>query len=367
MLHDSPRARCWLEVNTAAILNNLRVTREHMLPDTQLIAVLKADAYGLGIMPVGKLLWANGVRRFSVACLEEAFQLREALPDAWILCMGETLDGNLKGAVSAGIRLTVGAYDSARRISAAACEDGQTAYIHCKVDTGLHRIGLLPGSAAETILRCAELPGISVEGVYTHLALHDRPHDIIQHEALESVLGALKSAGFTPQITHALDSIGLVRYPEWQYQAVRVGAMLYGNAPRGFDGADQVMPTVRFMARVARVTRVSAGELIGYDDDHPLERDTTVATLSVGYADGYPRSLSNCGEVEIRGKRAKNLGLICMDQMMVDVSDIPGVVPGDEAVLLGGGIDLRKYAEIGHLNRNECLAVIGKRVPRIYI
>lgn len=367
MQHDLPRSRCWLEVNTSAILNNLRIARSLMKADTQLIAVLKADAYGLGIVPIGKLLWENGVRRFSVACLEEAFQLREALPDAWILCMGETLDGALDAAVNAEIRLTAGAYESAKRISAAAQRIGKTASVHCKVDTGLHRIGMTPENAAVGILECAKLPGINVEGVYTHLALHDRERDLLQHSALEAVLASLKAEGFAPGMVHMLDSIGLVRYPEWQYQAVRVGAMLYGNAPRGFDQASLIQPTVRFMARVARVNWVKAGECIGYDDDHPLKQDTLVATLTVGYADGYPRAFSFCGTVEIRGKRAKNIGLICMDQMMVDVTDIQDTLPGDEAALLGGGISLNEYAAIGRLNHNECTAVIGKRVPRIYL
>ena len=367
MLHDKTRARCWLEVDTKAVLNNLHVATSLLQNGAQLIAVLKADAYGLGIAKIGKLLWENGVTRFAVACLEEAFELRETLPEAWILCMGETLDGALEEAVQAEIRLTAGACESARRISDAAARTGKTAYIHCKVDTGLHRIGMLPETAAADILKCVRMPNVSVEGAYTHLALHDRRQDELQHEALESVLQALRASGFVPSIVHMLDSIGLVRYPAWQYQAVRVGAMLYGNAPRGFAQRDQIQPTVRFVARVARVTDVKAGQCIGYDDDHPLKQDTKVATLTVGYADGYPRAFSFCGEVEIHGKRAKNIGLICMDQMMVDVSNIPDVMPGDEAVLLGGGISLNEYSDIGHLNHNECTAIIGKRVPRLYL
>lgn len=364
MYCDLPRARCWLEVSTDALLHNLEVTRSLMKPGTTLIAVLKADAYGLGIRPVGQLLFRNGVRHFAVACLEEAFQLREAVPDASILCMGETLDGALKEAVDAEIRLTVGSMESARRVSKAAQECGKNAFIHCKVDTGLHRIGFLPEEAAESIRACAMLPGITVEGIYTHLALHNRETDILQHEAFESVL---RESGIRPPMAHMLDSIGLTRYPDWQYQAVRVGAMLYGNAPRGFDRANEVRPVARFVARVARVSWVKAGEYIGYDDDHPITRDTRVATLTVGYADGYPRAKSFVGEVEIRGQRAKNIGLICMDQMMVDVTDIPDVCPGDEAVLLGGGISMNEYAAAGNLNRNECIAVIGRRVPRIYL
>ena len=365
MLHDLPRSRCWLEVNTNAVISNLNTARSLLRSGAELIAVLKADAYGLGIMPIGRLLWTQGVTRFAVACLEEAFQLRDALPEAWILCMGETLGGAVERAVEAGIRLTVGSEDAAELVSEAAMHCGVPAFVHCKVDTGLHRIGFAPEDAAAHILSCASLPNLQVEGVYTHLALHNAQQDEAQHAAFEKVLLDLQDQGFTPAMAHMLDSIGLVRYPAWQYSAVRVGAMLYGNAPRDMEPGI-IQPTVRFVARVARVFDARAGELIGYDDGHPLERDTRVAALAVGYADGYPRCLSFCGEVEIRGKRARNIGLICMDQMMADVTDIPDVAPGDEATLLGGGISLTEYAATGNLNRNECTAIIGKRVPRIY-
>ena len=364
MNHDLPRARCWLEVRTDAIVHNLSVARSLMRPETDLIAVLKADAYGLGIRPVGQLLWKHGVKRFAVACLEEAFELREALPDAWILCMGETVGGAVKEAIQADIRLTVGSLEAADRIARAARELDRKAFVHCKVDTGLHRIGFWHADAADALRKCAAMPALLIEGIYTHLALHNRDDDMAQHAALQAVL---QTCGLRPPMVHMLDSIGLTRYPDWQYSAVRMGAMLYGNSPRGFDRMDEIQPTVRFVARVARVAWVRAGQCIGYDDDHPLERDARVATLSVGYADGYPRSLSYVGQVEINGQRAKNIGLICMDQMMVDVTEIPDVQLGQEAVLLGDGIGLTEYAALGHLNRNECTAVIGRRVPRIYL
>ena len=364
--HDFPRARCWLEVDAAAVAHNLRLARSLLKPGAELIAVLKANAYGLGLSPIARLLWEQGVRRFAVACLEEAFLLREALPDAWILCMGETLSGNLDAAVSQGVRLTVGSYHAAKRASDAAERTGCSAFLHAKVDTGLHRIGFAPEDAAGEIARCAALSGVRLEGVYTHLALHDRPCDEEQHALLCAVLDGLRGQEIAPPMVHVLDSIGLTRYPAWQYQAVRVGALLFGNPPRGFDRADEARPTVRFCARVARVFTVPKGGRIGYDDEHFLPRDTRVAALSVGYADGYPRALSGVGEVEIAGRRAKCLGLICMDQMMVDVTDIENVRVGDAATLLGGGIPLNEYAAWGHLNRNECTAVIGPRVPRVY-
>ena len=367
MCHDAPRARCYLEVDTAAIAANLAAAQSLLHQHTRLIAVLKADAYGYGLREVGRFLWAQGVRHFAVACLSEAFELRDALPEAWILCMGESLDGALDTAILQGIRLTVGTCESARRISQAAQQVALPARVHFKVDTGLHRIGFEAAAAAEQIACCAALTGIFAEGLYTHLALHNMASDQQQQAAFEAVRAALKARGICSPMGHMLDSIGITRYPKWQYDAVRVGAMLYGNTPNGYAELEKIRPVGRFCARITRVFTVKAGELIGYDDDHPLTRDTRVAVISAGYADGYPRVFSGKGEVEIGFRRARILGLICMDQMMADVTDIPDAAPGDTVTLLGGGISLREYAQRGALNRNECTAIITRRVQRIYL
>ena len=234
--------------------------------------------------------------------------------------------------------------------------------MHLKLDTGLHRLGF---TDVEELLPAIRQEGIIYEGLYSHLALRSREQSIEQHALFERMKTRLEQAGWRFPIVHLLDSIGLVRYPEWQYNAVRVGAFLYGNVPPDYAHFDRRRPVGRFCARITRVALVPAGEGIGYDEA-PLRRDTRVATLSVGYVDGYARSLSGEGEVEIRGKRAKVLGLICMDQMMVDVTDIPEARAGDTAVLLGDGISLNELAAWGHLNRNGVTACIGKRVERIY-
>lgn len=367
MMLDHPRARCWLEVDLAAIKNNLQVVRSRMQADTQLIAVLKADAYGLGAAAVGRYLWENGVRMFAVACLDEAFALREALPDAWILCMGETLGGALEKAVEQKIRLTAGSLQAAIRISEATQEIQRHAYVHFKVDTGLHRIGFDPDEAVDKIEQCAYMSGIVAEGLYTHLALRNRVSDEKQHAAFELVKAGLQERGVTIQYAHMLDSIGLDRYPDWQYNAVRVGALLYGNYPIGFATPEKVKPVARFQARISRVFDAKKGELLGYDDSHPLEHDVRIASVACGYVDGYPRVMSYQGIVLVRGQRAKVAGLMCMDQMMVDVTGIENVRAGDIVTLLGDEMTVREYASIGHMNRNEVTAIIGKRVPRIYV
>jgi len=364
---DHPRSRCWLEVDLSAIKNNLHVAQSFMEKDVQLIAVLKADAYGLGAAQVGRCLWENGVRMFAVASLDEAFVLREALPDAWILCLGETMGGALEMAIKHEIRLTAGSLQAAMRISEATQEIQRQAYVHFKLDTGLHRIGFSPDEAVDKIEQCAYMTGIVAEGLYTHLALHNAESDKMQHAAFEKVKNNLAQRNITFRFAHMLDSIGLVRYPDWQYNAVRVGALLYGNYPRGFANPALVKPVARFQARVTRVFEVKKGEYLGYDDENPMSHDARIATISCGYVDGYPRVMSYKGVILVHGQRAQIAGLLCMDQMMADITDIPGVRPGDIVTLLGDDITLREYAGIGSLNRNEATAVIGKRVPRIYL
>ena len=172
--------------------------------------------------------------------------------------------------------------------------------------------------------------------------------------------------GLPTGLVHALDSIGMVRYPDEQMDAVRTGAWLYGVYPRGYAHPEESRLALTVKARVAQLHRVAAGECLGYDETHPLSRDSLIATISAGYIDGFPR-LNGAGSVEIRGRRAPVAGLVCMDQMMADVTDIPGVAEGDEVILLGGGIGVDEYAAVAGLNRNESLARTGRRVPRVYV
>jgi alanine racemase len=207
---------------------------------------------------------------------------------------------------------------------------------------------------------------IVIEGVFTHLALRDAASDRSQLDLLKSVRDELSARGVSIPMVHALDSIGMVRYPDDHMDAVRTGAWLYGVYPKRYEHPEESQLALTVKTRIAQLHRVPAGECLGYDESHPLNRDSIVATLSAGYIDGYPRQ-NNVGEVEIRGKRAPLVGLVCMDQMMVDVTDIPEAREDDEVILLGSSIGVDEYAEWGRLNRNESLARTGKRVPRVYM
>jgi len=364
--YEEAVSRCWAEVDLSQLVCNYRNALAHLKSGTQLICVLKADAYGLGAPMVAKRLWQEGQRFFAVASYNEAAQLRRELPECEVLILGLAGDVQLDRAIECGMLLTVFSGWYAERVIAAAKRIGKPARAHIKIETGLNRLGMNPQDAADVIEGIAQTGCVQIEGLFTHLALRNQAADREQIDLLTGVRDALHACGVSGFMTHALDSIGMVRYPQDHLDAVRTGAWLYGVYPRGYAHPEESSLAITVKARVAQLHSVGAGECLGYDESHPLHRDSLIATLSCGYIDGYPRQ-NNRGEVEIRGMRAPVAGLVCMDQMMVDVTDIPGVCEGDEVILLGGSIGVDEYAGWANLNRNESLARTGRRVPRVYM
>ncbi len=351
--------------------------------------VLKADAYGLGAVPVARVLLREGADMLAVACLPEAVQLRRAFPDAPILVMGHTPNEFFPEAVSNRITCTIFDYEQAVELSAAARAAGTTAVTHIKVDTGMNRLGLKPelftpfspgsteGSAAGMLARMADLPDLRLEGIFTHLALSDQAGDAAQFAVFSRLLDEAAALGLRFPLRHVCDSIGLMRYPEYRLDMVRAGAVMYGVTPMNTPltaGADMRTP-FRFSTRISRIRPLVAGEGVGYDYTwRAPEGGALVATLPVGYADGYKRCLSNVARVIVRGVTAPVVGLVCMDQCTVDVSAVPGVSEGDEVVLLGGdsaarsgeGIPVLEMANWARTNRNDVICSVGRRVPRVY-
>ncbi|MBR3797245.1 MAG: alanine racemase [Clostridia bacterium] len=364
--YEEAVSRCWAEVDLAQLVRNYQNARKHLSGKTQLICVLKADAYGLGAPMVARRLWQEGQRFFAVASYNEAAQIRRVLPDCDVLILGLCGRQQLVRAIESGMLLTVFSEKYAGEVIACAKEAGKAARMHVKIETGLNRIGLTPENAADVIEKMHESGEAALEGLFTHLALRNKESDRRQIDRLTGVRDALERRGIRIPMVHALDSIGMVRYPEDHMDAVRTGAWLYGVYPRGYAHPEESRLTITVKTRIAQLHAVPAGECLGYDESHPLERDSIVATLSAGYIDGYPRQNSK-GEVEIAGKRAPVVGLVCMDQMMVDVTDIPEAKEGDEVILFGGSIGVDEYAGWASLNRNESLARTGRRVPRVYI
>ena len=366
MDYEQASARCWAEIDLDIVESNYDSARRICGPGVQVIPVMKANAYGLGAMALSRALAAKGAKLIAAAELNEALEIKCACgTDALVL--GMTAPCQMERAIAEGVVCTVYSADMARALDAAAARAGRPARVHIKLDTGLHRLGFDWESAAKELPEVFSLENLRVEGLYTHLALRDRQADEAQIARLRAIVKELRAAGLNCGMIHAVDSIGMVRYPDYRFDAVRTGAWLYGVVPGHYPNENgECRVPVRLMTRVVQLRRVAAGEYLGYDEDHPLARDSVIATLSAGYADGYPR-LNSIGAVEVRGRRAPVAGLVCMDQMTVDVTDIPGVRHGDAVTLLGGGIGLDECAGWAGTNRNDLLSRIGRRVPRVYL
>lgn len=361
-------ARTWAEVDLDTVAANYHSALAELGPGVLHYCVLKANAYGLGAVALGRRLLAEGARQFAVACAAEALELRRALGgDCAILVMGVTMPPEVEAVIGGRITPTVTSLAEARRLSEMAVRRGVTVPVHCKVDTGLNRLGMTVAEAPAVIAEIVSLPGLSFEGLYSHLQRRSPEHDRLQARRLLTVRDALIARGVRVPLLHLLDSIGMWRYPESQFDAVRGAAYLVGHTPQDYARPEALRLAISLYTRIVRIHDVPAGECLGYDDEHPLPTPRRVATLCVGYADGYPREMSHVGEVEIHGRRAKVLGTVCMDLMMADVSGVPQAAVGDVVTLLGGSIDIWTYTGFYGGYNNLALSQISRRVPRVYL
>jgi alanine racemase len=385
--HNFRQVRAMLGSSGAPALAGVKAApQEPRMAAPKAAIVLKADAYGLGAVPVARVLLREGADLLAVACLPEAVQLRRAFPDAPVLVMGHTPSEYFSEAVNDRIICTIFDYGQAAALSAAARAAGIKAAAHIKVDTGMNRLGLKPGdfepgtgteSAAGLLARMKALPDLELEGIFTHLALNDAESDAAQFSMFMKLIGETAALGVDFALRHVCDSIGLMRYPEYRLDMVRAGAVMYGVTPMNtpLTATADIRTPFRFSTRISRLRRLEAGEGVGYDYSFRAPAGgTLIATLPVGYADGFKRDLSNVGYVLVRGVRAPVVGLVCMDQCTVDVGAVSGVSEGDEVVLLGGdsksrpgeGIPVLEMAGWAKTNRNDIICSIGRRVPRIY-
>ncbi len=365
------------EVDLDRIAHNVTVLRRLTRPGTAFMAVVKADGYGHGAAEVAAVALEHGATWLGVAIPEEALALRAAGIGAPILVLGPILPHQAAMVVAAGARATVSGVAEARALGRAARAAGrEPAVVHLKVDTGMGRIGLLPDEAgAERALQVAGQPGVSVEGIFTHFAAADEADKGYTRWQLDRFFGFLEvlaRRGLKPAIRHAANSAGLLEVPESHLDLVRVGIALYGLFPSPEVRREvDLRPALRLVTAVAQVRTVPAGTRVSYGCTWQAGRDTVLAVLPAGYADGYRRALGNRAQVLVGGRRAPVVGHVCMDQTIVDVGDLSGVAPGDEAVLLGeqsgDRITADELAEhLGTINY-EVVTGIGRRVPRVYL
>ena len=363
MTYEDATSRCWLEVDLDAVRENYRSAVSMMNGGARVIPVVKANAYGMNAVEIARTLKGEGAELFAVATTDEAEQLIANVDGIEVLPMGLAGDGAIERLIERRMPICLYSEKSGRRIAEVAEKIGKPARVHVKVDTGLHRLGLEPEEAADFVAELAKGGWIQVEGLFTHLAIHTAEMDAVQTAKLRMVREGLERHGIRVEIMHCVDSIGMARYSHEHMDGARVGAWLYGVTPS--RAREKCRSIAKFRARVSQVRRVQKGELIGYDDDYPIERDSIIATVSAGYVDGTPRK-GDDWTVEIRGRRAAVIGIACMDQLMIDVTDADGVEEGDVVTFVGGGISIEEYSDMGRFNRNEAWARIGRRVPRIY-
>lgn len=336
-----------------------------------LLGVIKADAYGHGVIEVAKEIESD-CAFFGVAVIEEAVELRKAGFATPILVLGRVEPYYSDLLVKYDIRPTIFSFEDAKSLSDEAVRQGKTALYHIAVDTGMSRIGFqVTEKDADICKEIANLPNIEAEGVFTHFATADEKDltkTIKQKEKFSAFVEMLNARGIGPQLKHLNNSAGMMNFDD-HADLVRAGIVIYGMYPSEDLDKEKldVLPAMKWVAEISHVKTLEAGREISYGGTYVTAKETVVATIPVGYADGYPRSLSNIGKVMINGKAAPIIGRVCMDQFMVDVTDIPDVNVGDEAVLVGDGLTMEEVANAAYSFNYELPCRIARRVPRIYI
>lgn len=367
-------------INLDDIAHNVRQVRRAVGPRVLVMAVVKADAYGHGAVPVARTALAGGADRLAVAIVEEGVALREAGIDAPILVMGWTPPGQLALALAHDLDLTVFSPEDARALNDAAARLRRRPRVHIKIDTGMGRLGFRAESAATTAVveRICRLPALDVEGVYTHFAASESDPEFTaqQLEVFGELLAGLRRAGIEFAIRHAANSGAIWGLPPSHLDMVRPGISLYGYHPAGWEAAGRpgmpdLRPALTWVTRVAQVREVGPGTSVSYGRTYVTAGWERLATLPVGYADGFSRGLSGGrGLVLVNGEPVPVVGRVCMDQIVVNVTEAGPVQPGDEVVLLGsqGGWSITADTMGGWLGTisYEVLCGIGRRVPRIY-
>ncbi|MHB8962483.1 MAG: alanine racemase [Saccharofermentanales bacterium] len=370
--------RSWAQVNLDSIAHNVKILRKIVQKNTEIMGVVKADAYGHGTKQVVPVLLENGVTRLAVSMLDEAIELRKNGVEVPVLILGFTDPRRAAEIIEHNVTQTVYSMDLARSLSQAGVQAGRDVRIHIKVDTGMGRVGFLSGfEAVKQISEIGKLKNIVIEGLYTHFSSADEAdpdYTMQQFEKFMSICNELGRLGIQIPIKHVCNSAATIRYPFMHLDMVRTGILLYGMSPSpDVDAAALGFRTAMTLkANIVLIKRTEAGQPISYGRTFTTSRESVIATIPIGYADGYSRTLSNKAEVLINGKRYPVVGTVCMDTCMADITDSDTAVKtGDEVVLFGnsGGesIGIDEIASMMGTINYEVTCLIGKRVPRVYM
>ena len=363
----------WAEINLDAVANNVREAKRLLKPTTKLCAVVKADAYGHGAVPVATEAVRNGADFFAVALSQEGIELRNAGIDKPILILGPM--PIMPGVADNIVRyeLSQAVFDVRRLeiLNQAAETAGKKARVHIAVDTGMSRIGVQVDEAADFAKKVVAYPGIELEGIFSHFCSadeQDKDFTELQYERFEKAVRSIENEGIHIPVKHIANSAGLSELTQYQWDMSRQGITLYGMRPSSaVEGYDECYDSFR-PVMTGFVKDLPAGRTVGYGRTWTAKRPTRLATVLIGYADGLNRLLSNRGYMIVHGRQAPIVGRICMDQAMLDVTDIPDVKVGDEVIVFGGKeLPFEKAAQWAETICYELTCNISKRVPRIYV
>ena len=371
-------SRVYAKIDLDAVAWNMEQMKKNLKEGTEMVAVIKTDGYGHGAVQVASMLESyDYVWGYAVATLDEAVVLRAAEIQKPILVLGCIFPDQYWEMLKYEIRMNVYTKEMAEAISALAVEKGEQAYVHIKLDTGMARLGFsAEESSIEEIKEIAELPNLVLEGVFTHFSKadeEDKTFTMMQLEKFEWMTQRLEEEGVTFPYVHASNSAGIIDVRRADYNLVRAGIAIYGLYPSEEVDKEKVQlkPALSLKSHIAFVKDIPAGTPVSYGGDFVSEHQMRIATIPIGYGDGYPRSLSDTGYVLIRGKKAPIIGRICMDQFMVDVSDIPEVKFGDKVTLIGRDqeeyLPVEKLSELSGRFNYEFVCDLGKRIPRVYV
>lgn len=366
----------WAEINLDNLAHNIREVKRVVKEGTLITAVVKADAYGHGATKVAETFLNNGADRLAVATLSEAIQLRRAGFDAPILILGYTPEHQFEKVIGYDIIQTIYTYEHGIAFSRTAEKLGKTGIVHIKIDTGMSRLGFQVNmDTVNQISEICKLPYIEVEGIFTHFAVADEKDKTFTREQFnkfQKLVKELENIGIKIPIKHVSNSAAIIDLPEYNLDMVRAGIMLYGLYPS--DDVNklnvELKPAMTLKTKISHLKTVPKGTGISYGLTYITEKESKIGTLPIGYADGFTRILTGKAEVVVKGKKVKVVGRICMDQCMIDLTEVENVDIGDEVILFGDGINSLHIDEVakklGTINY-EIVCMVSRRVPRVYV
>jgi len=366
----------WAEINLDNLAHNMREVRRVTNKNSKVTAVIKADGYGHGATSIGQTLLDNGADRFAVATLSEAIQLRATFPNVEIMVLGYTPESLAEDIIQNNIIQTVYTIEQAKEFSKVAVALNKRITVHIKIDSGMHRLGMQDNANTITeILQMSKLDSFFIEGIFTHFAMADeldKEYTIKQVEKFNNIVKTLEKEGLDIPIKHVSNSAAIIDLPQFNMDMVRAGIMLYGLYPSQDVNHNNVelKEVMCLKAKISQVKDIEAGCGVSYGLKYKCKKESRVATLPIGYADGFTRMLSGKAKVMVKDTKVSILGNICMDQCLIDVTDLD-VSIGDEVVLFGGnnsnGISIDSVSELLNTINYEIICMVKKRVPRVYI